>query len=146
MEKTNRQIAVYCFNETWTLMDKKNRSIEDNFTMLHLAHSSCYHWSLCGTALEISRGEWQISRVNAVLGYGEAALRHAQRCLDLCLENHIGDWDLAFAYEALARSYLTLKDYKSMNQFKLKALKASESIKDKDDLDYTLEALKDLHD
>lgn len=144
MEKTDRQIAVDYFNETWNLMDKKNRSIEEDFMMLHLAHSSCYHWSLCGTSLEISRGEWQISRVNTVLGYGEAALRHAQRCLDLCIDNKIGDWDLAFAYEALARSYKTLKDDDSMNQFKLKALEACESIKDKDDLEYTLNALKDL--
>jgi hypothetical protein len=145
MEKKDRQIAVDCFNETWTLMDKKNRTIEEDFRMLHLAHSSCYHWSLCGTALEISRGEWQISRVNTVLGYGEAALRHAQRCLDLCIDNKIGDWDLAFAYEALSRAYLTLNDLESMNTFKLKALKASESIKDKEDLDFTLDALKDLH-
>lgn len=30
---------------------------------------------------------------------------NAQRCLDHCLGNGIGDWDLAFAYEALARAH-----------------------------------------
>jgi hypothetical protein len=43
--------------------------------------------------------------VNAVLGRGEAAVYHAERCLELCTENGIGDWDLAAAYEALARAH-----------------------------------------
>ena len=43
--------------------------------------------------------------MNAVLGRGEAALYHAERCLELCTENGIGDWDLAAAYEALARAH-----------------------------------------
>jgi hypothetical protein len=40
-----------------------------------------------------------------VLGRADAALRHAQRCLEICTQNRIGDWDLAYAYEALARAY-----------------------------------------
>ena len=52
-----------------------------------------------------ARSQWQISRVNAVLGRGEAALYHAERCFELCTENAIGDWDLASAYEALARAH-----------------------------------------
>jgi hypothetical protein len=55
--------------------------------------------------LEFERGEWQISRVYSVLKRGEPALYHAQRCLEICKENAIGDFDLAFAYEALARAY-----------------------------------------
>ena len=43
--------------------------------------------------------------MNAVLGRGEAALYHAERCLELCTENGIGDWDLAAAYEAVARAH-----------------------------------------
>ena len=53
-----------------------------------------------------ARAQWQIARVNAVLGRGDAAVYHAQRCLDYCLENEVGDWDLAAAYEALARGHL----------------------------------------
>jgi len=145
MINQDRSIAVACFNETWKLMDKKDRTVDEEFMMLHLAHASCYHWSLCGTALEIERGEWQISRVNAVLGYGEASLRHAKRCLDLCLSNNIADWDLAFAYEAISRAYLVLKDFDQMNINKQKALELCEAIKEKEDRDYTLNALKDLH-
>ena len=34
----------------------------------------------------------------------EPALYHARRCLEICEANGIGDFDLAFAYEALARA------------------------------------------
>jgi hypothetical protein len=52
----------------------------------------------------LARGEWLCSRVYSVLGRAEAALWHAQRCLDHCEAAGIGDWDLAYAYEALARA------------------------------------------
>ncbi|MEP6909651.1 MAG: hypothetical protein ABI896_04365, partial [Actinomycetota bacterium] len=50
-------------------------------------------------------GEWQISRVYTVLGRAEPAIWHAQRCLQHCEDAVIGDWDLAYAYEALARAH-----------------------------------------
>lgn len=145
MKNQDRSIAVQCFNETWKLMDMKGRTVDEDIMMLHLAYASCYHWIQCGTALEIERGEWQISRVNALLGFGEASLRHARRCLELCLSNGIGDWDLAFAYEATSRAYLVLKEIDQMELNKLKALELCEKIIDKEDRDYTLNALQDLH-
>jgi hypothetical protein len=42
--------------------------------------------------------------VYAVLGRAEPARYHAQRCLDICLAHEIGDFDLVFAYQALARA------------------------------------------
>ena len=49
---------------------------------------------------ESDRRQWR-----AVLGRPEPCLHHAQRYLDLCEENGIADWDLGFAYEALARRH-----------------------------------------
>jgi tetratricopeptide (TPR) repeat protein len=59
------------------------------------------------TPAHLARGEWLISRVYAVLQRPEPALYHARRVLDLCQDNGIGDFDLAFAYEALARAHAT---------------------------------------
>jgi hypothetical protein len=78
--------------------------------MIHMAHASCFHWSRAGTELNVARGEWQVSRVYAVLRRGEPALWHAQRCLALCEENGFADWDLAFAHEAMARAHAVLGD------------------------------------
>jgi hypothetical protein len=72
--------------------------------MLHAAHASRHHWGVVGTPETWGRGEWQCSRVYAVLGRAEPALWHARRYLALCQEHGIGDWDLAFAHEAIARA------------------------------------------
>jgi DNA-binding transcriptional MerR regulator len=99
-----RRIAVGLFNHVWTLMELPDRTPEQIDEMIHAAHASRYHWGVIGKPENRARGEWQISRVYSILGRGEPALWHAQRCLDVCRENGIGDWDLAFAYEALARA------------------------------------------
>jgi len=74
--------------------------------MLHMAHASRHHWARAGEPVNLIRGEWQCSRVYAVLGRAEPATHHARRCLELCTEHGIGDFDLAYAYEALTRAAL----------------------------------------
>lgn len=103
----HRAIGVELFNRVWELMDKQDRTVEDDDAMLHMAHASAHHWRAEGTgatAENLARSEWQVSRVYAVLGRGEPAGYHARRCLEICQAHGIGDWDLAFAYEALARA------------------------------------------
>jgi hypothetical protein len=78
--------------------------------MLHMAHASRYHWGEVGSPVNRSRGEWQCSRVYAVLGRGEPALYHARRGLQICQQHGIGDFDLAFAYESLARAHAVAGD------------------------------------
>jgi hypothetical protein len=106
-EADHRQLGVDLYNYTWTLLEKEDRARDDDDEMLSATHASAYHWSRAAGAgpQNAARSQWQISRVNAVLGRGEAALYHAERCLEHCTENGIGDWDLAAAYEALARAH-----------------------------------------
>ena len=103
----HRRLGVELFNHTWTLLVKEPRTRDEQDEMVHAAHASAYHWRRAeGAGPENrARSEWQLARVYAVLGRGEPAVHHAQRCLDHCVENGIGDWDLAFAYEALARAH-----------------------------------------
>jgi hypothetical protein len=93
-----RRLAGTLFNATWDLLDRPGRSRDEDDAMLHLAHASRYHWGQVGEAVHRARGEWQCSRVYAVLGRSEPCLHHAQRVLDICIENGIGDFDLACAY------------------------------------------------
>ena len=106
----HRRLGVDLFNHAWSLLEKPDRTPAEDDERLHATHASAYHWSRVGAPENLARGEWQVSRVNAVLGRGEAALHHAQRCLDHCLEHGIGDWDLAYAYEALARAHKVAGD------------------------------------
>ena len=67
MRKFHKQMAIELFNGTWDLLDNPKRTKDEEMNMIHMAHASCYHWSIIGTPLEIERGEWQISRVHSVL-------------------------------------------------------------------------------
>ena len=78
--------------------------------MIHAAHAGRYPWGEVGTPANRARGEWQCARVYAVLGRAEPALHHARRCLAICEEHGLGDWDLAAAWEALARAALVAGD------------------------------------
>jgi len=133
-----RKYAVDCFNGTWDLLDKANRTPEEEARMIHMAHASRYHWGEIGDPLNFARGDWQIARVYAVLGFGEMALKYAQSCLRLCQENGIGDFDLAFAYEAMARAYAVLGDAARKNEFLQLAQQAGKVIAEDDDRQYFL--------
>jgi hypothetical protein len=139
-----RQLAVDLFNHTWELLDKEDRSQAEDDEMIHAAHASRYHWGLAGTALHLARGEWQISRVYSVLERGEAALYHGKRSLDLCQENGFGDFDLAFAYEALARGYSVTGDEQSVAEYLGLAKEAGEHISEKDDKEYFFSELESI--
>jgi DNA-binding transcriptional MerR regulator len=125
-----RLLAAQLFNETWRLMELEGRSRDDDDRMIHTAHASRYHWAQApgSTPANLARGEWQISRVYAVLGRPEPALHHARRVLDICQENGIGDWDLAFAYEALARARAVAGDAAQARHHTDQALAAAKDI------------------
>lgn len=131
--EAHRKLAADCFNATWTLLEKAVRTREEDDTMLHTAHASRYHWEQVGTAVNLARGEWQVSRVYAVLNRPEPACYHAQRCLEICEENGLGDFDLAFAYEALARAAALAGQQEERDTFLQKAHAASESIAEEED-------------
>lgn len=123
-----RRLAADLFNGVWTLMEKEDRTRDEDDRMIHMAHASRYHWEAVGTPANLARGEWQCSRVYAVLGRGEPSLHHARRVLDICQENDIGDWDLAFAYEAIARAYAVSGDPQAARDYTEQALAAADDI------------------
>jgi hypothetical protein len=74
--------------------------------MIHAAHSSLFHWGRGGGLVELCSGEWQVSRVYSVLGRGEPAIYHPQRCLNICEENGSTGFDHAITHESLARAHV----------------------------------------
>jgi hypothetical protein len=135
-EKEHRKFAVDLFNLTWSLLDKKDRTNEEDDKMVHAAHASRFHWGEIGEPIHFERGEWQISRVYSVLNRPEPALYHAKRCLEICKENNIGDFDIAFAYEAMARAYAIAGKKTDCEKYIRLAKGAGEQIKKKGDKDY----------
>ncbi|MFJ1702769.1 helix-turn-helix domain-containing protein [Kitasatospora sp. NPDC088346] len=139
-----RQLAVDLFNGVWRLLEREDRSVEDDDRMVHMAHASRHHWGQVGTAVNLSRGEWQCSRVYAVLGRAEPALYHARRGLEICRAHAIGDWDLAFAYEALARATAVAGDRDRAREWTEQALAAAEEIAAPEDRELVLADLEGI--
>ena len=140
-KKIHEKFGKSLFNRTWDLMDKKDRTIEEDFEMIHTTHASSYHWSQIGEPINFQRGEWQVSRVYAILKHPNECLFHAQRCLELTEKHDIKDFDLAFANEAMARAYSIAGKSEMKEEFVKKAKDAAELIADKEDKDYFLSEL-----
>lgn len=100
----HKKMAIELFNETWKLLDKRERTPEDDARMIHSAHASRLHWEFVGSAENFAVGEWQVSRVHAVLRQSDSALFHAQRSLDIAQRNDLTPFHLACAHEAIARA------------------------------------------
>jgi hypothetical protein len=134
----HRRLGVELFNKTWALMQKDGHTADEDDELVHCAHASAYHWSQVGTAANRARSEWQCSRMYTVLGRAEPALHHAQRCLEICEASPeaLEDWDLPFAYEALARAHSVAGNAEDARRYLEMARAGAEAIADAEDRDH----------
>lgn len=105
-----RRLASELFNHVWTLLDLEERTPDQDDAMVHAAHASRWHWGRVGGPEQWAVGEWQCSRVYAVLGRGPQAAYHAQRCLELSVQDGVDDFVEASAHEAMARALAVMGD------------------------------------
>jgi len=135
-EKIHKQFGIDLFNATWELLEKPVRTKEEDDEMIHRAHASRYHWGKVGAPVNLARGEWQLARVYTVLNRPEPAHYHALRSLEICLANNIGDFDLAYAYEALARVNSLQNKIIECHHYLEHARKAGVAILEQEDRDH----------
>jgi hypothetical protein len=132
----HRRLGVELYNGTWTLIERADRTADDDDEMLHGAHASAYHWLLAPhSAANRARSHWLCSRVYVLAGQPEGALHHARRCLEL-VEGHsdeMEEWDLAGAYEALARAHAAAGEDSEAARYKALGLEAVSTVADEED-------------
>jgi hypothetical protein len=131
-EEGRRRLAAAVFNHVWALLETPDRDPDE---LVHAAHASAYYWMRVGTTANRARSEWQCSRVYAVLGRPEPALHHAQRCVELCesAPDEIEEFDLPFAFEAMARAHAVARNADAAQEWLARARAAGEKIGDEDD-------------
>jgi hypothetical protein len=129
----HRKIGSDLFNYTWSLLDKTRRTKAETEEMIHAAHASRHHWGRAGTPLNFSVGEWQLSRVYAVLSRAEPALYHGRRALEIARRNGLGRFYVAYAYEALARASAVAGQAKARDRYLAEARRIGATIRDRDD-------------
>lgn len=110
----HRKLAVEANNSTWEILGKPLNEIsaDDGEEMIRRAYAAAYHWQRAERASPANeaRASWLLSRAWAAVRNGGLALHHARRCLRVCETEGLGDFDLAYAHESLARSFACLGD------------------------------------
>ena len=106
VEQSHKYFSAFCFNAAWDVIELEDPSPEAIEMMIHLCHSSLWHWSQREdvNANNVSIAYWQLSRVYTVAGQAANAVRYARRCVDVSNANDLAPFYDAYAYEALARS------------------------------------------
>ena len=110
LEAWHNTFAAVAFNEAWALLDVTEPTREQEEEMLAATFAQRYHWYQVGTPRNQAISDWQISRVAAVLGYADLALRFGERSLTVCLDNDLDPFVTGFAHEAIARAAADVDD------------------------------------
>ena len=117
--RLHETLAKQINGEVWSLLDQSDRTEEDDERMVLAAHASYYHWLHAGTSVHRQRGEWTLAHVHTVLGRESAARHHARRCLALteAFAAEMKDFDVAYAYEAMARAAALAEDVDTARRY-----------------------------
>lgn len=129
---TERQAAMDLFHRTWRYLDRDVRAPEHDAAMMACAEASLWHWRRVGAPTQWAIGEWQCSRVQAVLGHGDKALDHARRALDIAEADRVDDFVPASAHEALSRAYAILGDFDAAREERNAAYRLAIELDDED--------------
>jgi len=104
LAQAHKYFAVSFFNETWSLIEKKERSLHDDQLMVALSQASLCHWMMRPDCSDqnLSIAFWQLSRVYALIGQAGEARRLGEICLGY--SGKLEPFYRGFAHEALARA------------------------------------------
>lgn len=135
LDEAQRKLAIESNRRVWELLEKEWRSLEEEDEMVLAAQASLYHWGKVGTRVQLQRGYWLLSHVFCVLLKPAQAVKFAQKCMQTTRANQaeMKDFDLAYAYEALARAFALEGNRKLAGENYELAKQASMAIADDED-------------
>ncbi|UCC80498.1 MAG: hypothetical protein JSW64_03795 [Candidatus Zixiibacteriota bacterium] len=130
VNQAHKYFSAHCFNRAWDMIDKKDRTAEENERMINLAQASIWHWTEredC-TDQNLSIGYWQASRVYSLVGQADNARRYG----NLSLEKSDGGepFYTGYAYEALARAESVAGNRDKSKEYLLKAREYADKVLD----------------
>lgn len=135
VEQAHLHFAKILNGRVWQLLESMQRTAEEDALMVHAAHACLYHWLQVGTVANHQRGLWLLSRVYGALGEKAIALQYARRCLALteAYPGEMADFDVAYAYEGIARALALNDDKAQALAYRQKAEEAGKTIADAED-------------
>ena len=126
----HKHFSAQCFNMAWGLIDKPDRTPEEDEQMICLSLASLWHWTQredC-TRRNMSIGYWQASRIYALVGQAEFARKYGLLSLEYSTEKE--PFYMGYAYEALARAESVAGNREKMEEHLVKARGLVENISD----------------
>ena len=122
----HRKLAIEANNSTWEFLDREPSSLseQDIEEMTRRAYAAADHWTRAENATVVNeiRASWLIAKVWVHQSRGDIALSISDRCIELCSANNVKDFDLAYVYEAKARSLACIGDAEGAREAKKFAL------------------------
>lgn len=106
----HRRQAVEANNATWDLVESVDLDADGAEDLLRGAYAAAYHWQRAAGALPANeaRASYLIAKAWLRIGQPDRALEAADRCLAVCSDHGLEDFDLAYGLEAKARALTAL--------------------------------------
>jgi hypothetical protein len=146
LQAAHQYFSATCFNQAWDLIDKAERTANEDEAMLRLSLASTWHWTQradCAPC-NLSVGYWQTSRIYAMLGQADNARRYGMLSLDQCRHEGVLPFYLGYAYEALARAEMTAGDTVKMKEYLAQAHDAADRMMEEEEKKMLLDDLKTI--
>jgi hypothetical protein len=131
--EAHQYFAIQAFNGAWELIEKPDRTPDEDAEMLQRAFASRWHWGFVGGPEQTATGDWQISHCASLLGLGVLAQLYAQRAYDTCEREAWGDWQRASILEGMARASAAAGDAAGHLKYYALAEEAVAAIAEDDD-------------
>ncbi len=128
--EAHQYFAIETFNGAWELIEKQDRTPDDDSEMLQRAFASRWHWGFVGGPEQLATGDWQIAHVASLLGYGWMAQFYARRAFNTCENEGWDDWRRASMLEGMARAAAAAGDAAEFAKFYALAEQAVAAIKE----------------
>jgi hypothetical protein len=129
----HRTFAAAAFNRSWDLIDKPDRSSEDDAELLAAVFASRYHWEPIGNDENKAVGDWQIAHAASHLNLPQIAMTYATFALERTQASERSDWLLASCYEGVARAHAVAGDTAERDRFIALARAVLDTIDDPED-------------
>lgn len=140
----HRYFSANCFNQAWGLIDKTDRTPEENELLISTCHASIWHWRqrVDCTSQNLSIGYWQLSRVYSLLGEAKNARKYGEFCL--VYSHSEAPFYLGYAYEALARAAAVEGDLETKQRYLEQGFATAQSVTDEVERDMLVKDLDSL--
>jgi hypothetical protein len=136
--------AKAAFNGVWDLIDRPERSADDERQMLTLAFASRWHWGEVGSPENKAIADWQVAHVASLVGQPSLALTYAQSAYDSARNDGLPDWLRASTAEGLARAHACAGGRASYETYAAEARQLAEVLDDEEDRELILGQLASI--